>query len=228
LGRNVLEPTDAALYWAGFLMADGYVSQPQNGQQLGCGLALVDKDHVQKLCDFVGRGKVSISGTKGKPPLARWGVYSQPIITDLERWGIVSGKGTLDDASPKGEARLSIDFWRGMIDGDGSIRMNGRSPQVTLTGRRGKSEAFIEFVVNRLQLRQSLNDFSGSRLGGFRIHEYPTGGGTKVILNGKNAVSLCKSLYANAPDGLYLQRKRNAVINMTGHYLGIDGIEKFR
>ena len=223
------KPTAAALYWAGFLMADGSIVRRQGEPAIDCRLALRDIDHIRALCDFVGRGKPITHKAKGQAPLVGWRVISEPMAGDLARWGIVPVKGRLDDTAPKGEARLSIDFWRGMIDGDGSIGMSGRSPQVQLTGRRGISEAFIEFVEANLMLHLLPRyDRTAKRyLRKVRIHEYPEGGATKVILNGKNAVALCELLYANAPHGLYLRRKRGAAIEITQRYLGTAAIEKF-
>jgi hypothetical protein len=159
-----------------------------------------------------------------------WQVISQRMADDLAQWGIVSGKSTLEDVAPQGEARMSVDFWRGMIDGDGCIRMSGNSPQVNLTGRRGINEAFVKFVEASIPLRllPRLDRTTKQRLRKLRIHEYKKGGGTKVILNGQNAVTLCELLYANAADGLYLRRKREAAIEITKHYLGKRAADRFR
>ncbi len=215
------KPTASALYWAGFLMADGSIVRSKGEPCVQCRIGLRDIDHIRALCDFVGRGKPQMAKAKGQVPLVGWRVISQLMANDLARWGIFPGKGRLNDAAPKGQARISVDFWRGMIDGDGSIRMSGRSPQVQLTGRRGISEAFIEFVEANLKLHllRRYDSTTKRYLRKLRIYEYPEGGGTKVILNGQNAVALCELLYSEASDGLYLRRKREAAIQITGQYL---------
>lgn len=191
-------------------MADGSIIQRKGDPRISCGLNEFDGEHVRALCEFVGRGQLR---SYKKLSMVYWGVYSQPMADDLARWGIVPRKGAQDDTAPKGEARMSVDFWRGMIDGDGHIRMSGRSPQIGLTGRRGISQAFVEFLEANIRLRYYRHKKK------LTIHEYPSGGGTKVILNGLNALSLCELLYARAPLGLYLPRKRKAAMEITNHHL---------
>lgn len=211
------EPTPAALYWAGFLMADGSIIEKKGESGIDCRISVADGDHIRALRDFVGRGTLYRTNVKGRAPLVGWRVYSQSIAGDLARWGVVSRKGTLDNLAPQGEARMSIDFWRGMLDGDGTIRISNTSPQVALTGRRGISEAFIEFVEATIDLKllPRYDPISGALLTRkLRIHKYKEGGGTKVILNGQNAVSLCELLYAEVTEGLFLPRKRQAALEL--------------
>ena len=220
------KPTAAAFYWAGFLMADGSIVQRQGEPCVQCRLGLTDIDHIRALCDFVGRGKPHFAKAEGQAPLVGWQVISQPMADDLARWGIVPGKGRLDHAAPKGEACLSVDFWRGMIDGDGYIGWSGKSPTVALTGRRGVSEAFISFVEANIPLKMLSRYIPKARRrlpGKLRIHEYSECGGTKVILNGQNAVSLLRLLYAQAPIGLYLPRKHRTAIEVIQRFLGTSG-----
>ena len=52
------------------------------------------------------------------------------------------------DTTPLGEATTSKGFWRGMIDGDGSIQNDKRylGVNITLVGRLGIIEAYADFV----------------------------------------------------------------------------------
>lgn len=202
------KPTPAALYWAGFLMADGSIVQRKGEPTVICRIGVKDSYHIQALCVFAGRGKPLLMKVRGQAPLVGWEVISQRMADDLARWGIVPRKGRHDDTAPNGAACMSIDFWRGMIDGDGSIGWSGASPQIKLTGRRGISEAFIKFIEASIPLH---HHGANKKL---RIHKYAEGGGTKMILNGQNAVSLCELLYAEVPAGLYLLRKREAAIEI--------------
>jgi hypothetical protein len=53
------QPTREALYWAGFLMADGsIIRQGDNEPSIRCALKSSDRIHVEHLASFVGRGEV--------------------------------------------------------------------------------------------------------------------------------------------------------------------------
>lgn len=220
--------TPEALYWAGFLMADGSIGQEKGETKVACWIGIFDSDHIRKLCDFVGRGTPTISEAKRQSRLVGWQVHSRRMADDLARWGIVPGKGKHDDLSPKAEARMSAEFWRGMIDGDGSIGTSRTTPQVQLTGRWGISEAFIEFVEASMPLQhvRRRDPTTGRLAKKIRIHKYPKGGGTKVILNGPNAVALCQLLYVSAPKNLCLSRKRDAALEIIKHYLGRNAVKQ--
>lgn len=210
-------PTPGALYWAGFLMADGSISDTQAEKRTHCGLGVKDRKHVEALAAFVGRGEAVYNRPYRKEhvPTYRWYVSSDRIADDLARWGIVPRKGRIDDTAPKGEALDSIDFWRGVIDGDGSVRWSGRSPMIGLTGRRGICEAFVAFVEKHMEL-QFLKKI-GARL---KVYDYNENGACRVVINAVNAGRLAELLYGGAPESLCLDRKRERALEMIGYRVG--------
>jgi len=105
-------------YWIGFLMADGCVHKTM----IVLTLAVVDEKHVEAFRDFL-RSTVKIGTVIPK------GFYGQPqrqlianskhLVAALARYGIVPRKTYT--ATAAGGVELNRDFWRGVVDGDGSI-----------------------------------------------------------------------------------------------------------
>ncbi len=208
--ESFAKPTPAALYWAGFLMADGSVSPRKGEFSISCSLSIIDFKHVEALAAFVGKGAITNLKAQGRAmPSCGWRVYSDRIAADLARWGILPRKGRSDYTAPLGEATDSIDFWRGMIDGDGSVNFFQYGGKISLTGRRGICEAFVRFVCNNIDLT-----FSSPGVG-LNVYKHTLGGGAcSVNLSGDNAVRLANLLYGNAPEILCLSRKREKALKM--------------
>ena len=213
--ESFARPTAGSLYWAGFLMADGSIVERSGEIGIQCGLAAKDRKHIDALAEFVGRGEAIYRRPYRKEhgSLFAWRVYSDRIADDLARWGIVPGKGRIDGTAPKGEALDSADFWRGVIDGDGSLTWSGKSPQIRLTGRRGICEAFVAFVEKHVDLHLP-------KRGRLKVRDYDENGACRVILSAANAGRLAELLYGTAPKGLYLERKRERAIKMIGYRIG--------
>ncbi len=208
-------PTPRALYWAGFLMADGTIIETKGEATIACRLATKDRKHVEALATFVGRGEAVYRRPYRKEhgPIYTWYVYSDLIADDLARWGIVPRKGRIDDIAPKGAALDSVDFWRGVIDGDGSLTWSGKSPQIRLTGRRGICEAFVAFVEKHVDLYLP-------KRGRLKVYDYNENGACRVVINAVNAGRLAELLYGAAPERLCLDRKRERALEMIGYRVG--------
>ena len=119
-------------------------------------------------------------------------------------------------AATVGYAFDSVDFWRGVIDGDGSLTWSGKSPQIRLTGRRGICEAFVAFVEKHVDLHLP-------KRGRLKVYDYNENGACRVVLNAVNAGRLAELLYGTAPKGLYLDRKREQALKMIGYGIGPRG-----
>ena len=216
--ESFARPTPGSLYWAGFLMADGSVVERSGEVSIQCGLTTKDRKHVEALAAFVGRGEAVYRRPYRKEhgALVYWQVLSDRIADDLARWGIVPRKGRIDDIAPKGDALDSVDFWRGIIDGDGSLTWSGKSPQMRLTGRRGICEAFVAFVEKHVDLHPP-------KRGRLKVYDYNENGACRVVINAVNAGRLAELLYGTAPEGLYLDRKRDQALKMIGYGIGPRG-----
>ena len=146
-GRPVWEPS--AAYWAGFLMADGTVA---DSGRITIALAGVDREHIQAWLTFLGCPKVGIRDEEVRTgdkiyARARAQVSSRQLSTDLARNGIIPRKSQADQPVSDGLARQPS-FWRGMIDGDGTITLpkGKHGPCLILVGNRSLMNQYVEFV----------------------------------------------------------------------------------
>jgi hypothetical protein len=139
--------TPEASYWLGFLFADGCVAyRPGHLPQISVGLAQCDREHLVSLRAFLGSTS-SISAPSPTHGSCQLSVRSTRLAERLVALGRYEG--------PIGE-RLdeSRDFWRGVVDGDGSIGIYRRPaprasafPQFRLVGSKRLLEAFAAFLL---------------------------------------------------------------------------------
>lgn len=136
--------SEAKAYWLGFITADGCVQAGAVGtagwqrHSLSVGLKPSDAGHLEKLkADMGAESPVLVS-----PQSAQITLSSQHLVESLIRLGVTPRKSLT--ATPwSGPDHLMRHYWRGMVDGDGSI--------VRHPGARGKwhlmlcgSEACVE------------------------------------------------------------------------------------
>lgn len=142
-------------YWAGFLMADGSVmTDPldRRSARIEVHLAARDAEHLELLRKFVGStapirlGRGFASDRKAHD-YAVLSLSSTPIARALARFGVVPRK------TKRTKVRLlsrDRDFWRGVIDGDGSmgfwINDGVRVPTISLVGSMTLLQQFLNFV----------------------------------------------------------------------------------
>ena len=143
---DVLTP-DAA-YWCGFIFTDGTIVH-RRGQQPEIAVVLQrrDRDHLVKLRDFLGSthaitpvapAAVALNGGQGTGAF-RYSVRSQLLadrLIALGRYGPAVNPALT----------ASRDFWRGCIDGDGTVSISCGIPQVKLVGSRWLLRAFVDFL----------------------------------------------------------------------------------
>lgn len=189
--------TPDSSYWIGFFMADGMVS----GRVVAVTLSSVDIFHVVKFRKFIKSGhrvyetKIHKIGktdymSKGEFTLS---VSSQQMVNDLARFGVVQGK--TKRATVK-QLEFDPHFWRGVIDGDGSIEMSGskthRFPSLQLVGSETLLSQFMDFVRKIYPTT--------------KVKVYPQRNIFRVALGGKPAVAVINALYGD-PNVTALDRK---------------------
>ncbi|SCE70405.1 Sigma-70, region 4 [Micromonospora haikouensis] len=135
-----------ACYWIGFIFADGSVGyRPGYLPQVSVGLAERDRRHLVALREFLG-STASISGPSITHGSCQFSVRSARLADRLIELGRY--QGGVDQRLVE-----SRDFWRGVVDGDGSIGIyqTARGPlaQFRLVGSRRILEPFTEFVLLR-------------------------------------------------------------------------------
>jgi hypothetical protein len=200
--------TEESAYFVGLLMADGGVAnrkRPGNGTEFKVALTLTASDVglLERFRAFLkSTHKISFSegglrsGRLGKQvlikPHAQLAVSSKRLVEALEKFGVVPRKSLKAKAIGLENNR---DFWRGVIDGDGTVRfnrINGKNyPEISLVGARPLLTQFSEFVRSFCQdIRASVR---------------PSGSIFQVHVNGVAAAHLAEVLYGNCV--VALQRK---------------------
>jgi len=173
------ELTPEALYWIGFLYADGHIIGSR-GYSIELALKKEDKGHIEKFKKFL---KCSNPIRENKNNF-RIRIGSQKLWQKLKDLGFDNNKSFT--AKPHELLKNSRDFWRGIIDGDGGVHVKYNS--ITLCGTLETIKEFIEFCKSNKQPSKA----SGKEL--YQVHFY-----------GKDAIKIADLLYKDSE--IYLDRK---------------------
>ena len=143
--------TEAKAYWLGFITADGCVQMGPVGangwqrNELSVNLKQSDAGHLEKLKASLGaENPVRISAKGSAKATADIHLSSRHLVESLIRLGVTPRK-SLTVQPWNGPAHLMRHYWRGMVDGDGTIV---RHPQerdkwhLRLLGTEACMEAF--------------------------------------------------------------------------------------
>ena len=109
----------ASAYWLGFLMADGSRGKDHT---LRLKLQIGDRDHVEQFARFLGcPGRPLREDHDGRDNRTiAVQLRSAALSRDLERRGVVQRK-SLDGCRAHASLAASGAFWRGVLDGDGTV-----------------------------------------------------------------------------------------------------------
>jgi DNA-binding CsgD family transcriptional regulator len=137
--------TPEAAYWAGFILADGCLSCPiDRTPRIMMGLHKGDEDHLRTFAQWIGTERQPFDAhpvTFGKQRnITRLQITSRQLMQRLNLLGITEGK---EGRAVVPSLAASRDFWRGLVDGDGSIRPDGTG--VYLSGQIGILEGWARF-----------------------------------------------------------------------------------
>ncbi len=197
-------------YWLGFLITDGCLSISRNKSPI-LSLHLQHKDigQIKSFRKFLGSNHPITDKTPDNKCKKSYhsGRYARvtfrcgwTIANNLIRHGVTSNKTFT--AVAMGKLPKSIHFWRGAIDGDGSIFITKKNknqneiPVISFcSSSREFAKQFIAFV------RKQIPNFCGTLKQDQRedFHSFSVG------LSGANAIKLIRILYA---DGFALERKK--------------------
>lgn len=203
------EITLASSYWAGFIAADGCISDRiGNSKTLTITLSEKDKEHIEKLREIIGyTGPISKRIAKiKKPVLKEYGAYSMSIISN----SICNALGRVFNIYPRKTYNLfppdisdygcKIEFARGLIDGDGNISNKSISLCNTksicywllyLVKSHGIETAVIPHKIKRTKSAYVVV-FYGNRL----------------------SKKVCDFIYSKAPESCRLERKYNKAMEL--------------
>lgn len=200
---ETLSPDEA--YWLGFLLTDGNLSH----NTLALLLHAQDSGHLTKFAAFFGashRVPLQVSAVKPGSDHWRFTVTSKVVAANIRRWGMHPNK-TWTATPPTMDTETARHFWRGCLDGDGSIHLlnkisHGRRRsewRLTFCGNSHMVGAFASFVCETVGVSGRLSVQSLSRDN--RPHMV-------VRYSERRAESIVRLLYWEAPTTL--QRKADA------------------
>ncbi|KKN53286.1 hypothetical protein LCGC14_0603860 [marine sediment metagenome] len=181
-------------YWLGFLTADGHVSDKAVQLQL----STRDAEHVRNFATDLD----STYAVRTQGRMTTTAIYSPALVKSLRQLGLSRRKShTVKPAAIPDSAMRH--YWRGLVDGDGCIRVDRRSGFIVdLCGSRFIVDGFRRFVYAVLGKEQ-------------RIH--PHGSIYAIRYHGAFALELAAYLYVAVSRAL--SRKR-AVIEREVCYAG--------
>jgi hypothetical protein len=197
--KNTDNEEDA--YWIGFLMADGCVSK--NGNTITIGLQSSDRRHLEKFKAFVeSSNKIRDCSRVGENKdgkivyySSRFSFNSEDVKKTLSLHGVVPQKSII--ARPSDEIVKNKHFWRGMIDGDGSLftkyykENNKKYVRLDLCGSNCVVSSFISYIKRTLYISANI---------------YPNGRVFHVRFAGIRAKKIIEHLYKDST--IYLDRKK--------------------
>jgi len=185
---------EESAYWIGMLISDGHVDERSFR------LTQNDIDHLNKFRKFM-KTDIPISFYDQTPSVR---VYRKRLAEKLHEYGLNKSNKTYSAAV--NYLMFNRHFWRGVIDGDGSIMNTNRTtPEIRLLGPRDLLRQFAIFVktifpnepVPRIVKRKNENIY-------------------RVSIYGYRALELMKILYEDA--NVYLDRKYERAMKAIEHY----------
>lgn len=188
-------------YVFGLLITDGSLSlYDRNRGRVQLELGEKDIDIIEKLVNLIPGSKIKTreritNFTSNKTFKSVIFVNSHlDFRTKLINWGYPIKDKTLSASIPSVEFH-EIDFWRGVIDGDGSLGLTGTGlPFISLvTKSENLKTEYLKFLEKYLNLKKNVS--RNKRDSVFNI-----------MSNSGNAVKIAELLYSNNPQ-IYLERK---------------------
>lgn len=204
---SIVTPDSA--YWCGFLIADGCVV----GNKVRLKLAIKDVAHLEKFRFFLKTdAPITVSPPPDKPHrvMGRFvnstasafvTAASEQIVRDLNGFGVTPRKTYTAKVF---NLDMNRDFWRGVIDGDGTIIISRDHPYIGLVGSEPLTTQFLAFCKTIVRTNVSVRP-------GKNIY--------KVLLSGTMAYGVIRELYGNAKTALDRKAgKAGVILSRWGHY----------
>jgi len=130
------EITEASAYWIGFLFADGHVGTVE-GYKMSPRIALelknADIEHVEAFKKFLGASHKTLVRKREYGMVASITVSSKKIAQRLAEFGLLGGDKRNQTIK---QLENNRHFWRGVVDGDGSLGFDGDNFRINLCGHR--------------------------------------------------------------------------------------------
>lgn len=206
-------PGEERDYFFGFLLADGWLKSNLN--IITINIKQTDFKLLEDLKKFL-RSDNSIryydrfdKRTKKTYKICHFSFSGKPV-TDCVSFGFSLSKSLKESVKEK-YFLTSRHFWRGMIDGDGSVRIcknrsnNSFSKQISLCGSSEIIDSFIDYCQKfcNVNFKPTIRKVKTKKDGLFLF---------SVTFCGNNCLKIIKILYNDS--GVFLERKKSTVENI--------------
>lgn len=181
-------------YFFGLLLADGTISDNRNHIRIS--LKPSDLHMLESLRDYLGSSNKIITSKRGDYVWHSLAVKSVTLKQRLVCQNLMPRKSTREQL-PNFDWLHNRHFWRGVVDGDGSVFYTKGSPKLNLCGSKELLEGFNKFC--------QLNCFTKPR----KLDKTKTEDFFTMVYSGEEAFSIMKLLYDNSR--LFLKRKKARV-----------------
>lgn len=195
-------------------MADGCVVERKHGKSVMLGLSYDDIGHVEKFRKFLGAEKrpiylldhkVNCNGEEKNYRMCDLTVASVKLVDDLAKLGVTPHKTGREIACEA--LKTNRHFWRGMVDGDGSIEVNP-NPGKTCYNRVRLCGS--ETIVS--QFKDFISIFYKNNI---HVSKHQTANIWYVAFVGLGAYSAAKMLYMDSTISLDRKlKKANEIISL--------------
>ena len=181
-------------YFYGLLLTDGHIDSIGNG--LGISLKESDLYMLEKLREYIGCDNKICKQTRDEHI---WYTFSIKSLTIKERLTAqnFTARKSKKEKLPNFDWVNNRHFWRGVVDGDGSVFFTNNSPKLSLCGSTEMLEGFNRFC--------QVNCFTKPRkLDNTKSEDFFT-----MCYSGEEAMRIMKLLYDDSI--VFLTRKKNRV-----------------
>lgn len=197
--------TSEKAYWLGFLYADAYNCKKTNTVSLS--LQVCDLGHLQKLASFLNLPSSKITYTESKEGYKYYTLkmYSKHLCKTLNDKGCPQAKSFIIKYPDWLDKSLTIDFIRGMFDGDGSLcRRETGEWKWSLATTKECGESIQMLILNHLNLIINLRCISKTNN---NTYELESNGNERVL-------KLAEWLYNNCSIDIRLDRKYQKYLDL--------------
>lgn len=188
---------EAAYYWAGFIAADGNIS---DSGRVSLAVAEKDIDHLLKFKKVLSaEHKITKWTNKNGTVMHRIAIRSKMLTADLLDKFNIGPRKSLSYNPPPFSTKYERHFWRGYFDGDGCVTSAGHYLALQIVGSFDTIIEFIRFV----QKNGIVNRHVPSKKGKVYTTTYM----------GSPAIQLHKLLYSDC--SIKLERKANGALQFS-------------
>lgn len=180
-------------YWLGFILADGSVGRTRSGNwYVTVDLATQDIEHLYKLKEALKSSTEVKFAHNDRSAYIRF--CARQLCEALGHYGVTPNK-TGKHSTPDIQEEFKKHFWRGVIDGDGSLFFSYPNWCFSLTGYTNFLHDAQDWLMDNAELKETklLNKNCASDISELRYT------GTQQVAR------ICRTLYDDAT--IYLERK---------------------